>query len=390
MGHYVYQYLHPIYGHLYCGRTCNLHKRIYEHNNCKNDNIPNEYKSLLRESVIMYIELSNKAQEIAVEAYCIDKFKPFLNKALNYSNDECCEESIIDMKLPQWKIYTLEELNCGYVLYTSIEEQEKLSEEQGKLSKDIAEMKNSIKHQKEILSKQALELERINYEILSRNHIKIDNGFLGLTFSDIKWYFKHCDNHKVKFISEIYDRVGKMTGRGTVNYDNDKQSMILNIYKEPDFSESFTLNQKDILLDLYGTTLYNFYPDINIYPELYSRLSHQKSELIIKNSPNDLQSLFHKYNEGCSDSIDGKIRVWFEDKGLTRCVVFDTSKTSNCFEERYSWDHDDHDCGKGKKIDPNILEYIFSSKYYSPECDLKEEEYVDKMLSKMSSMVKAA
>lgn len=100
-GHYVYQYLHPEYGHLYIGRTENLNQRIYTHDNSKDDNIPREYEHLLKESVVMYIELQNKAQEIAVEAYCIDKYKPFLNTSLKYDEDN----SILEMKLPKWKLY---------------------------------------------------------------------------------------------------------------------------------------------------------------------------------------------------------------------------------------------------------------------------------------------
>ena len=100
-GHYVYQYLHPEYGHLYCGRTENLDERIFRHNNMDTDNISREYENLLKESVVMYVELQNKAQEIAVEAYCIDRFKPFLNKAFKYDSDEF----ILEMKLPKWKLY---------------------------------------------------------------------------------------------------------------------------------------------------------------------------------------------------------------------------------------------------------------------------------------------
>lgn len=104
MEYYVYQYLHPEYGHLYCGRTENLEKRIYEHDNLKKDNIPRKYESLLKESAVMYIELKNKAQGIAVEAYLIDKYKPYLNKALKYSCDKD-EGSQLKMKLPRWKAY---------------------------------------------------------------------------------------------------------------------------------------------------------------------------------------------------------------------------------------------------------------------------------------------
>lgn len=98
--YYVYQYIHPEYGLLYFGRADNLAKRIYDHENSERDNIPRKYKSILKESAVMYMELKNKAQGIAVEAYLIDKYKPMLNTSLKY-----CDESELEMTLPQWKQY---------------------------------------------------------------------------------------------------------------------------------------------------------------------------------------------------------------------------------------------------------------------------------------------
>ena len=103
---YVYRYVHPDNPWLYVGRTENIHNRIRNHNSAAYDNIDRQYSEMLNESAVYYIELSNKAQSIAVEAYLIDKYKPMLNKSLIYENSG----TTIDMSLPKWiKIEALEQ-----------------------------------------------------------------------------------------------------------------------------------------------------------------------------------------------------------------------------------------------------------------------------------------
>lgn len=374
MGHYVYQYLHPIYGHLYCGRTCDLDKRIYTHNNCKNDNIPNKYKKLLKESVIMYVELSNKAQEIAVEAYCIDKFKPFLNKALKYDG----KEAVIEMTLPQWKVYDPKISEYKHQLSVAVSEQDKLT-------KDISDIDNNIINQRENLSKMKLELKKINYEIAIRDSVDLDNSLFGFTISDIEWFYKYCRNKDVIFTSTVYDLRGTMTNKGIVFYDNGKQTTALKRFEGSNFSESRTLSQEEPIFHILCASLYNFYPDVNIYPELYATLLSKKDEWAIKNQAYDLKDLFCKFNEGYCDSIDDKIRIRFENEKLTYCAILDTYKCVNYPDGRYFWDCDDN-----TNIDPEMERYIFSSKYYSPDKNSKEEEYINEMLCKMSKMIKAA
>ena len=77
---YVYRYIHPNYPWLYVGRTNDLARRIHEHDEEITDNIDKKYKKLLLESFVVYTELDNKAQSIALENYLIDVYKPTLNK----------------------------------------------------------------------------------------------------------------------------------------------------------------------------------------------------------------------------------------------------------------------------------------------------------------------
>lgn len=142
MAYYVYQYLHPEYGHLYCGRTDNLDIRIYQHNNLEGDNISRKYKSLLKESIVMYIELQNKAQGVAVEAYCIDKFKPFLNIVLKYNTDM---ESPLNMDCPKWKIYHGNDSKYQECLYNVERENEQLKSDNDLLIKNIKQLKYELK-----------------------------------------------------------------------------------------------------------------------------------------------------------------------------------------------------------------------------------------------------
>lgn len=101
MGHYVYRYMHPDYPWLYVGKTdASLETRIRTHDTDKNDNISREYLPLLKESVVLYIELQNSLQTTYIEKLLIDKYKPTLNKA-----DKVEAECPIDFSIPKWKKY---------------------------------------------------------------------------------------------------------------------------------------------------------------------------------------------------------------------------------------------------------------------------------------------
>lgn len=98
MSYYVYRYIHPDYPWLYVGKTANLKARIYQHDNCATDNIGEEYKELLKESTVYYIELANPNQGTYIEKMLIDKYKPFLNKV-----DKTADESPVTFSLPKWQ-----------------------------------------------------------------------------------------------------------------------------------------------------------------------------------------------------------------------------------------------------------------------------------------------
>ena len=97
---YVYRYIHPNYPWLYVGRTNDLARRIYEHDEEITDNIDKKYKKLLLESFVVYTELDNKAQSIALENYLIDVYKPTLNKYNKYYG-----KSIFNIYDINWKKY---------------------------------------------------------------------------------------------------------------------------------------------------------------------------------------------------------------------------------------------------------------------------------------------
>ena len=97
---YVYRYIHPNYPWLYVGRTDDLIRRIDEHDNQLSDNIDTEYRDLLLQSFVLYTEVENKAQAIALESYLIDVYKPTLNKSNKYYG-----ESIFDVYDINWKKY---------------------------------------------------------------------------------------------------------------------------------------------------------------------------------------------------------------------------------------------------------------------------------------------
>ena len=97
---YVYRYIHPNYPWLYVGRTNDLARRIHEHDEEITDNIDKKYKKLLLESFVVYTELDNKAQSIALKNYLIDVYKPTLNKYNKYYG-----KSIFNIYDINWKKY---------------------------------------------------------------------------------------------------------------------------------------------------------------------------------------------------------------------------------------------------------------------------------------------
>ena len=95
---YVYRYIHPNYPWLYVGRTDDLIRRIDEHDNQLSDNIDAEYRDLLLQSFVLYTEVENKAQAIALESYLIDVYKPTLNKSNKYYGESRCDVYDINWK----------------------------------------------------------------------------------------------------------------------------------------------------------------------------------------------------------------------------------------------------------------------------------------------------
>ena len=150
--YYVYLYLHPVYGHLYCGRADNLDTRIYQHSYDDTDNIPREYVHLLRESIVMYIELKNKAQGVCVEAYYIDKLKPMLNKILKYEEDsEEDSDSELNLTHPKWKIYlkNVERVSLLHEENTTLKsENKKLLSSVNQLEFQLKEANNQLEYVK--------------------------------------------------------------------------------------------------------------------------------------------------------------------------------------------------------------------------------------------------
>lgn len=291
MGYYVYQYLHPEYGHLYCGRTNDLDKRIYEHNNLENDNIPREYEKLLKESIIMYIKLKNKAQGISVEAYCIDKYKPYLNKSLKYDDEK---DFVLEMKLPKWKIYSPQKSKYNQQLLD-------IKKEESQILENIISVKNDIENKKDDLNKLKFESRKIDYEIEIQNTMKDKDILFGLNIIEIEWFYKYCTNKNVKFYSKIYDKVGDISADGCMYYDLDKNTIVLKYWsKNIESNESMIITKKESLFfDTIALTMYDFYPDVNIYPELYAALLSKKDELLIMENKQDeklCDKMLLKYN----------------------------------------------------------------------------------------------
>lgn len=396
MGHYVYQYLHPEYGHLYCGRTENLDKRIYEHNNSKNDNISRKYERVLKNSIVMYIELKNKAQEIAVEAYCIDKYKPYLNKMLKDNNDDNEDCMQLTMSLPEWKIYDKEK--SKYKIQLQNQNNEKIL-----LENKINELKNVINNKKDILECMKTNLNEIEYEILLREKSDDINQF-GFDFSDIKWFYKNCKNKNVKFYSELYDKTGKKCICGTV-YLDEKNKVTLETYTKNRTSDDVCITTEGMLfLDTFGAALWDsFYPDKDIYVEFKACVLSKLNNLKKANAEYELNDLTDKYaGNVLLHSVDNNVLVEFKNWNIVRCRCDNIDKTSElynhikkyCDDGCYCWDSE---YGTETVVDrivewvdgeinSEIEKYVRTLKYHTPDRDEKEEKVCRCLLSKFDNM----
>ena len=329
----------------------------------------------------MYVELRNKAQEISAEAYCIDKFKPYLNKALNYEDDsDDNEDCLLEMKLPKWKIYDSQNLKYKQQLLS-------LERENAKILEDISVLENDIKNKKYDLNKMKFELNKINYKIKVQDNVKNNNILFGFGTNDIKWFYKHCENKSVKFHSEIYDKTGELVVGGCMYYDSDI-NMLSFKYDE----EKGIMTEKDFLFDALCSALYVYYPDINIYSELYSSLLSKKDELSIINSVYDLKDLMEICESGRVIDKERNIHLYFENGKISNCTV-DLSSCGSIYRGKhrlnneYRWNEEDGlrvgDDYIKEDIDIGIKKYLFSCKYYHPNRDGKEEKYCNEMLSKL-------
>lgn len=389
MGYYVYQYLHPEYGHLYCGRTSDLDRRIYAHNNLETDNIPRKYEKLLRESVIMFVELKNKAQGVAVEAYCIDRFKPFLNISLKY-NDEDTDFSDfqIKMQLPKWKMYDEKTSTYKNCLMD-------INKENNELIKAIDLAKKDINQNKKILENKNFELRKIKYEIEHINFVNDQNIQFGLTREDIEWFYLYCKNKNVKFYSIIYNAMGEKVHIGCCYYN--PQNNILKLEYEDRGNKKIVLDKSTCsIFDFYLDILDKFYPDSNIYPELYFALLSRIDELKNNNKEYDITELKNVYDGITITSVDRNIDIVFMGGKIIKCTVYNCSYNNNYrgiydLTNVYDWEYNRgvllyDEKGSAhyvkEEINSDIQKIIFNSKYYSPERNHKEEIYCKKMLDK--------
>lgn len=220
MASYVYRYMHPDYPWLYVGKTNNLKERIATHDSANADNISREYEPLLKESVVLYIELANSLQSTYIEKMLIDKYKPFLNKM-----DKVEEESPIEFTLPKWKKYIR---GCDL---------NKVSPDASKITKEFNDKLNSIRSQRmkaeAQIEKAQNELAQKRYELSSlySSIDKVDleipkvklNGFdnssytpqkgmYDIAYKEIERFYKTYPDVSISFISSGYSMFGDREG----------------------------------------------------------------------------------------------------------------------------------------------------------------------------------
>ena len=396
MSQYLYQYIHPEYGHLYCGRTSNLNKRIYEHNNCEKDNISREYENLLHESIIFYIKLQNKAQAIAAEAYCIDKYKPFLNKSLKYDDGKSSDpiESMLEMKFPKWEIYNPQNLKLNENLV-------KINEEQENIIKEISNTENDIRNKKRDLAELKHDLKKLNYEFkIKNNSYEIKKKSFAFDLNEIVWIYSNYDNKNVKFYACTYDISGNILSRGMIYYNKEISEIMVEFYHSNGSKTIDKLhdNNKEIKLMncIYNSCLLKWYPDLDIYSDIYNILMVKKK---IYNTEYNIEDLKYDYDGIDIFSIDKNIIVKFKDGELYEYSIYDESYNNGCddmYETKhwYSWNLNDgvelynsgyHAIYKKEDLEEKMKGKILSAKYYLPDKD-QEEKFFDEMLSKYNKI----
>ena len=184
---YVYVYMHPEHPYLYVGRTCDLEKRIKSHDTSDNDNISREYERLLQDASVWYIPLQNKAESTIVEAYLINKYKPYLNKSLNY---EGISDSLI-LNIPEY-IKMDESMRKMHIRYREL--QDDVSKKAQRL-KEMEEIKEELSCTEEKL--QALKIKcqsrkrecQIFSDIQNNTHTVCNIWF---TAKEVEWIMENC------------------------------------------------------------------------------------------------------------------------------------------------------------------------------------------------------
>ena len=193
MGNYIYRYMHPDYPWLYVGKNNNeLKTRINQHDRSNADNIDREYKTLLLESTVYYIELDNATQTNYVEQYLIDKYKPFLNK-------NCKTDSTLNltMELPKWKKMIRScDLEDTYIDKKSTEKEiNRLKNEYLKLQNEKEKIFSDIN---------SLSLDLKNIKENKENLVKEE--FSEVSREEIEEFYKSFPESKITFSQKLKDK----------------------------------------------------------------------------------------------------------------------------------------------------------------------------------------
>lgn len=252
MGHYVYRYMHPDYPWLYVGKTdTSLETRIKTHDTDKNDNISREYLPLLKESVVLYIELQNSLQTTYIEKLLIDKYKPTLNKA-----DKVEEECPIDFSIPKWKKY----IRKSDVLDVSLF--------------------NQLKERLDIKNKPAIE-ETNNYQ-------KEDEDDLNGQFCDLGLYEQHIFLYLCKVFVENH----------SFSYTFDINKFLEECYFKFDNQNSYNIVRN---------LLFNFYSrGVNIVLDGCSTYTHWIGKVYLNSEENTVTIGI------CEDIVPFMDRIWYD------------------------------------------------------------------------------
>lgn len=356
MGHYVYQYLHPEYGHLYCGRTNDLLRRIYEHNFLKTDNIPREYETILQESAVMYVELQTKAQEIAVEAYCIDKYKPVLNIALKQTESQDCT---LEMKLPKWQKFDDRELKEKI-------KKEELTQKLSDINREILSVEYEIGLKRKDLLKKRNTYRNVLREIKTQDALI---NIFGLSIYEVEWFYQHCQHKNVQFTAKLYDKEQRCIASGLVKYEGKELRLF---YEHDNLSNSIIVNEKSPLFHIYGKSLCVFYPNMNIYEDLYISVISEMDKLRLFTEEFGIKLLLQQYRDSTISCWDTKHKV----KISINHGIIVTCKTDRHWRE-YNWE-----ITEGTSIKDDVKGYIYSAKYHLKEQNDSDYKFCEKILGK--------